>query len=381
MAACTAPPRTVTPDSGTADPALNGQTTLAALPAPNHSAPVAAQVDTPPKPVIRTTDTASATAEREPGDSTATAAPSDTAQPVPPLPLIDGRSKRDSISLRAAIRAGSANPGWPVKGPDPLPGAILPHRRIIAFYGNPLSRRMGILGQYPSDQMLAKLDTVVGQWQAADPSTPVQPALHLVAMVAQADAGRDGKYRLKMADTLIERVAQWAATRNALVFLDLQVGTSSIQTELPRFQKFIEMPNVHIGIDPEFSMKGGHKPGTRVGTYDAADINWVVRYLSGIAKEKQLPPKILVVHRFTRPMVTNASKIVLDPYVQIVMHMDGWGAPFLKFDSYRDYVQAEPVQFAGFKIFYHNDSKRGHPVLTPAEVLALVPTPVYIQYQ
>jgi hypothetical protein len=80
-------------------------------------------------------------------------------------------------------------------------------------------------------------------------------------------------------------------------------------------------------------------------------------------------------------MVTNASKIVLDPYVQIVMHMDGWGAPYLKFDSYRDYVQAEPVQFAGFKIFYHNDSKRGHAVLTPAEVLALVPAPVYIQYQ
>jgi hypothetical protein len=268
-----------------------------------------------------------------------------------------------------------------VAGPAALPGAILPHRRIIAFYGNPLSRRMGILGQYPSDQMLAKLDTVVGQWQAADPSTPVQPALHLVAMVAQADSGRDGKYRLKMADTLIERVAQWAATRNALVFLDLQVGTSSIQTELPRYRKFIEMPNVHIGIDPEFSMKGGHKPGTRVGTYDAADINWVVRYLSGIAREKQLPPKILVVHRFTTPMVTNASKIVLDPHVQIVMHMDGWGAPFLKFDSYRDYVQAEPVQFAGFKIFYHNDSKRGHAVLTPAEVLALVPAPVYIQYQ
>lgn len=353
--------------------------TLAAQTPSRASAAQAVQVDTPPKPVLRPADSVQPAVA--PDETVVGLTPSDTAQPLPPLPLIASRSKRDSISLRAAIRAGSSNPGWPVAGPEPLPGAILPHRRVIAFYGNPLSKRMGILGQYPSDQMLAKLDTVVGLWQAADPATPVQPALHLVAMVAQADAGRDGKYRLKMADTLIDRVAQWAATRNALVFLDLQVGTSSIQTELPRFRKFIEMPNVHIGIDPEFSMKGGHKPGTRVGTYDAADINWVVAYLAGIAEEKRLPPKILVVHRFTRPMVTNAPKIVLDPHVQIVMHMDGWGAPFLKFDSYRDYVQSEPVQFAGFKIFYDNDTKRGHAVLTPAEVLALKPAPVYIQYQ
>lgn len=305
----------------------------------------------------------------------------DSTETLPPLPLIEGRSRRDSISLRAAIRAGQANPAWPVDGPAPRPGAILPHRRIVAFYGNPLSRRMGILGELDAPQMLARLDTVARQWQLADPSTPVQPALHLVAMVAQADSGRDGKYRLKMADTLVERVLSWAATRNALVFLDFQVGKSSIQAELPRFRKFLELPNVHVGIDPEFSMKRGHKPGARVGTYDAADVNWVVDYLARIVDEKQLPPKILIVHRFTRPMVTNASRIELDPRVQIVMHMDGWGAPYLKFDSYRDYVQSEPVQFTGFKLFYKNDTKRGHALLTPAEVLALEPKPLYIQYQ
>src|SRR5262245_30614369 len=38
-------------------------------------------------------------------------------------------------------------PEWPVKGPDILPGSILPHKRIVAYYGNPLSKRMGILGE------------------------------------------------------------------------------------------------------------------------------------------------------------------------------------------------------------------------------------------
>jgi hypothetical protein len=64
-----------------------------------------------------------------------------------------------------------------------------------------------------------------------------------------------------------------------------------------------------------------------------------------------------------------------------VMHMDGWGPPWLKFDTYHDYVKAEPVQFTGFKLFFHNDTKKGDPLLTPAEVLRLNPRPLYIQYQ
>ena len=80
-------------------------------------------------------------------------------------------------------------------------------------------------------------------------------------------------------------------------------------------------------------------------------------------------------------MINNASQIKLDPRVQVVMDMDGWGPPWLKFDSYRDYEVAEPVQFTGFKIFFHNDVKKGDGILTPTEVLRLRPKPMYIQYQ
>ena len=66
-------------------------------------------------------------------------------------------------------------PVWPVAAPDPLPGSILPAKRIVAFYGNPLVKRMGILGQLPPDEMLAKLDSEVAKWNAADSTTPVQP--------------------------------------------------------------------------------------------------------------------------------------------------------------------------------------------------------------
>jgi hypothetical protein len=240
---------------------------------------------------------------------------------------------------------------------------------------------MGILGELPPDQMLARLDKEVEAWRRADPSTPVQPALHLIAVVAQAAPGRDGKYRLRMADTLIEKVAGWAAQRNALVFLDIQVGLSTVQEEIPRLIPFLKRPNFHLGLDPEFSMKTGEKPGKRIGYMTSADINYATEVLSKLVTEHNLPPKVLVLHRFTRPMIKGYKKIVLDPRVQIVIHMDGWGQPWLKYDSYRDYVADEPVQFTGFKIFYKNDTKKGDPVITPPELLYLHPKPVYIQYQ
>ena len=358
---------------------------LATLAAASAGSVLRAQDTTRPKPAdtarprssdsIRTTDTTGGRAARTrdttlPGDSTRPAA-----KPT--------RRRRSSAAATAATPR-RPEPVWPVKGPEPLPNSLLPNKRIVAFYGNPLVKNMGILGALPPDEMLAKLDKEVAAWNAADPSTPVQPALHLIAVVAQGGPGRDGKYRARMDSTLIEKVYGWAQKRNALLFLDVQVGQSTLQEELPALERFLKRPNVHLGIDPEFSMHYGSKgrvPGTKIGTFDAVDVNFARSFLERIVTENNLPPKILVVHRFTRSMLTNAEDIKLDPRVQIVIDMDGWGPPFLKRDSYRDYVYRHPVQYTGFKLFYKNDTKKGHALMSPADVLALFPKPIYIQYQ
>jgi hypothetical protein len=295
-----------------------------------------------------------------------------------------GRSKKDSLALVSAIRVGARLPGWPVNGPAPLECAILPRKRIVAFYGNTLSKKMGILGALPPEQMLAKLDTIVAQWNEADPDTPVQPALHYIAVVASGDPGKDGKWRTRMDSATIEKVYGWAQERDAILVLDIQTGQSTVQAELPRLMKFLERPNVHLGIDPEFHMHYAHEgvaPGKEIGTLSAKEVNWVIEQLANLVTEKKLPPKVLVIHRFTRPMLRGADQIKLDPHVQVVIDMDGWGAPWLKFDSYKEYVAKEPVQFTGFKLFFRNDTKKGDKLLTPMEVLQLKPKPVYIQYQ
>ncbi|QWV94154.1 hypothetical protein KP004_02890 [Geomonas oryzisoli] len=300
---------------------------------------------------------------------------------------VKGAKGKEAAAPKVTYRAGedpdfAAKKGWPVKSPAPLPGSILPQKRIVAYYGNPLSKRMGALGEYQKDDMLQRLKREAAKWQAADPSHPVQPALHLIAVVAQGEPGKAGLYRMVMPDKIINDVYSWAKSINAIMFIDIQTGHDNIRNVLPRFEWILKNPDVHLGIDPEFNLiKSGKKPGTKIGTYDAADINYASNYLKELVKKYNLPPKVFIVHRFTRNGVTNAKNIQLRPEVQIVMNMDGWGAPWLKRDSYKDYVVAEPVEFTGFKLFYHNDTKKGDALLTPKEVLMLNPKPLYIQYQ
>ena len=276
--------------------------------------------------------------------------------------------------------AGSALDSlWPVKGPEPLPGSILPAKRIVAFYGNPLSKGMGILGATPPDEMLRRFDAEVAAWNRIDPAHPVQPALHMIVLVANAFPGKNNLYRTRHDSAQIEKVYGWAKSRKAVLFLDLQVGKSTLEHELPWVEKFLIRPDVHLGIDPEFSMKKGGVPGQRVGTYDAADINYASHYLAGLVDKYKLPPKVLIVHRFTPEGVTNAKKVELDPRVQIVMDMDGFGAPWVKRDTYWRDIKREPVQFTGWKQFTR--LRNDNPPTPRGDILKLWPVPLYIQLQ
>lgn len=271
---------------------------------------------------------------------------------------------------------------WPVKTVYPNAGAILPFKRIVAYYGNFYSKQMGVLGEYGTDVLLSKFRAEIATWEAADPSTPVMPAIEYIAVTAQGSAQKDGTYRLRMPDSQIDKALELAKKVNGIVILDIQVGLSTVQKETPELEKYLSMPNVHLALDPEFSMKTGAKPGTVIGTMSSADINWAANYLAGLVKKNNLPPKLLIVHRFTQPMVTGYKNITPLPEVQIVMDMDGWGSPIRKTGSYQAFIYPEPVQFTGIKLFYKNDLRSPSTrLMTSGEVLKLTPSPIFIQYQ
>jgi hypothetical protein len=265
----------------------------------------------------------------------------------------------------------------PTAVPVPQP-PLLPEHRILSFYGNPLAKEMGILGEVPADQMLKKLKQQIAAYSASDPSRPFVPALELVTPAAQGWPGEDGLYRARMKPEVINQVADWAEANDALLILDVQIGLSTVPEEVDALLPYLRRPYVHLALDPEFAIPSGHIPGEVVGTLDASAVDGVVRTLSEIVAAEHLPPKVLIIHRFTDSMVTNAWAITRrDPNVQIVVTMDGFGPPALKLAQYRSYVHDQGVQYSGIKLFYHHDD----PLLTPPEVLGLDPSPDLVIYQ
>ncbi len=297
-------------------------------------------------------------------------------------PMISTTTQATSTHPRIAATTTPKKLLWPAVAPYPGVGAILPFHRIIAYYGNFYSKGMGVLGQYPTDVMLGKLADEVAKWNAADPTTPVLPAIDYIAVTAQGSPGADGKYRLRMPDSQIDHAIELANMVHGIVILEVQVGLSNVPAELPQLEKYLKMPMVHLALDPEFSIKSKNKPGDVIGTMNAADINYAANYLARLVKDNNLPPKVLIVHRFTQGMVVGYKQITPLPEVQILMDMDGWGDPAKKIGTYKHFVQAEPVQFTGFKLFYKNDLKKpSKRMLTPQELLALQPRPMFIQFQ
>ena len=244
------------------------------------------------------------------------------------------RMRRISTKPRSAVLvtrkrapAGCLPQLWPVHTLYPDAGSLLPFKRIVAYYGNFFSPRMGVLGDYPRGKVLAMLKAQAAAWAKADPTTPVIPAVDYIVVSAQGVPGRTGKYMMRMPPSQIEKAIGMADQIHGLVFLDVQPGWSTVRAEVPRLARYLRKPNVELALDPEFALTAGKRPGNWRGTMSAADINFAARFLAKIVMENHLRPKILVVHRFTQGMVTGYRGIRPLPQVEVVMDMDGFGSP------------------------------------------------------
>jgi hypothetical protein len=259
-----------------------------------------------------------------------------------------------------------------------LSGAILPHNRILAYYGHPHDTNMGILGEYDQEELLVQLQDEVAAYEAADPSRPVIPAFEMIASVAQNWPTDEGNYLLYTDADTIQSYVDFTKANNMLLILDVQVGHSTVEDEIERVREWLVEPHVHLAIDPEFVMGEGEIPGEVIGSIDASQVEVAQQMLAEIVAEYNLPPKVLIVHRFTENMITNAENIPSVAGVQTVIDFDGHGDPANKTANYELFLVDGPAEFAGFKLFYNEDLP---PLMSPDDVVGMARPPDVVIYQ
>jgi len=150
-----------------------------------------------------------------------------------------------------------------------------------------------------------------------------------------------------------------------------------VDNDIKAILPFLQRPHVHLAIDPEFHVKRGQIPGESFGSATSGEIAGAMRTLQGLVKQYNLPDKILVLHQFREDMLPDKENIKPLANIDLVVMMDGWGLPQAKIANYGAFVRDEPIQYGGIKLFYKQDD----PLMTPAEVIHLDPTPLVIIYQ
>jgi hypothetical protein len=256
--------------------------------------------------------------------------------------------------------------------------SILLNDDILAFYGHPLSDRMGILGRYPITELDARLSELAGEYRAVNGGRGVRTAFYLIF----GTVWPGGDIGILRESVLMEYI-QYALERDMLIFIDHQIGRYDPVDSLKRMLPYLKYPNVHLALDPEWRTT---KPMQEIGMVTADEINQAQQVMEDYLLEQNLPgERLLVIHQFNWRMIQDREKVKSDfTRVRLVHCADGFGSPSLKAASYAYNAQATNMPIKGFKLFYNfgiPGAGYDHPLLTPKQVLELNPRPYIIMYQ
>jgi hypothetical protein len=268
-----------------------------------------------------------------------------------------------------AGRDRGAVTGATADGPPPaeLPRGgrrLFPAWRVVAAYGAPQDDELGMLGIGSPDQATRRLLRLARHYRKR--SRPQLPALELIAVIANAHPGADGRYRTRQTDAVIRRYLRAARRHKALLVLDVQPGRSDFLAEARR-------------LDPEWRMHGSDAPGKAIGHVSAREVNAVSEWLRRIVERHRLPEKLLIVHQFTDDMIRPKSEVKTREGLAIVFNIDGFGGHEIKKAKYRHFTGATPRgHHDGFKLFFREDT---NPIMRPSQVLAMNPPPDVVVYE
>jgi len=248
------------------------------------------------------------------------------------------------------------------------------YNMIVAYYGRPHVKSMGILGQYPLSTVIQKVKARARQYEKAlGKGQHVTPGFDLIYEMATSSPGKNGKYVITLPQKTVLQYIHAAQKNGLVVFIDVQLGKKTPAQAVRPILKYLKYDNVHIAIDPEFSVDNLNvRPGKKIGSITGTQINEVQYMMRDYINTHGIKDdKILLVHMFTEHMVTGKKAIKYTKRVHLAMHLDGHGSPALKIKIYNGlYTNARAAKVVGgFKVFLKAD----HPVMKPRQVLGLDP--------
>jgi hypothetical protein len=261
-----------------------------------------------------------------------------------------------------------------------LPGGgqvIFPGRRFVALYGHPGNAVLGALGEQGLAETVDRARRVAAEYESLV-GEPVVPAFEIIATIASASAEPSGDYSRR---TPPEELLPWidaAGEAGIYVVLDLQPGRTDFLTQVKEYEKLLREPHVGLALDPEWRLAPGQRHMAQIGAVAADEVNQVIDWLADLTAHHRLPQKLLVLHQFALSMITDRSGITTDrDELAVMIHADGFGTRGQKLNTWKALHADAPDVWWGWKNFYDED----RPTLTPAETVAVEPTPRFISYQ
>ena len=255
--------------------------------------------------------------------------------------------------------------------------SILLNNDILAYYGHPNSRNMGILGRHTIEELDKMLTALAVEYETAG-GRNIKKAFYLI----YGTVWPEGEIGI-LKDEILIRFIEYGLKNDILIFIDHQIGRYDPIDSLKRLLPWLRYPNVHLALDPEWRTA---RPMVDFGHITGEELNTAQKVMEDYIIENNLPgERMLVIHQFNSMMIRNRQAARTDfNRVRLIHCMDGIGHPNMKRDTFAFNAQAANMPIKGFKLFYNlgiPGAGFDSPLMTPKEVYELRPRPYVIMYQ
>ena len=214
---------------------------------------------------------------------------------------------------------------------------------MIALYGHPQTKALGMLGEQPPDQAVRRARSLAKEYTALS-KEPVIPAFELIASVASQAAGKDGSYSRR---TPIEVLLPWveaAEQAGIYVVIDLQPGRTDFLTQAKFYEPLLRRPFVGLALDPEWRLEPDQKHLRQIGSVDripeyikkAKDPSDAFRLMGfGHRVYKNYDPRAKIMQKTTHEVLSELG-VKDDPLLDVAMELERFETIAAAADTVRD---------------------------------------------